>query len=116
MTQAHNDGRAAEYVLGTLDADERREFADVLAHNPELQNLVEEWQQRLQGLEPGITEVEPSADLWHKIEAALDAGGAALPGSTTLRGDDGEWQQLIASFQKDPPAEIELSNLLQELP
>jgi len=29
---------------------------------------------------------------------------------------DGEWQQLVASFQKDPPAEPEQSNLLQELP
>lgn len=29
---------------------------------------------------------------------------------------DGEWQQLVASFQADPLAEIEQSNLLQELP
>jgi hypothetical protein len=29
---------------------------------------------------------------------------------------DGEWQQLVASFQQDPPAEPEQSNLLQELP
>ena len=32
-----------------------------------------------------------------------------------LNGDTG-WQQLVASFQKDPPAEQEQSNLLQELP
>src|SRR3990172_2027273 len=29
---------------------------------------------------------------------------------------DGEWQQLVASFLKDPPAEPEQSNLLQQLP
>ena len=29
---------------------------------------------------------------------------------------DGEWQQLVASFQKDPPAEPVQSNLFQELP
>jgi hypothetical protein len=29
---------------------------------------------------------------------------------------DGEWQQLVASFQKNPPAAPEQSNLLQELP
>jgi NIPSNAP len=29
---------------------------------------------------------------------------------------DGEWQQLVSSFVKDPPAEQEQSNLLQELP
>ncbi len=29
---------------------------------------------------------------------------------------DGQWQQLVASFQKDPPAEPERSNLLQDIP
>ena len=29
---------------------------------------------------------------------------------------DGQWQQLVASFQKDPPAEAERSNLLQDIP
>ena len=29
---------------------------------------------------------------------------------------DGEWQQLVASFQKDPPAEVDQSSLIQELP
>lgn len=29
---------------------------------------------------------------------------------------DGEWQQLVTSFQQDPPAEQEQSNLLRELP
>jgi hypothetical protein len=42
-------------------------------------------------------------------------GGAYGQFIDKLNGD-GEWQQLVASFQKDPPAEPEQSSLLQELP
>ncbi len=44
------------------------------------------------------------------------ADGAAYGQFIDKLNGDGEWQQLVASFQKDPPAEQEQSNLLQELP
>ncbi len=100
MTHEHNDGLAAEYVLGTLEGDGRRRFAEALARDPELQALVEEWQHRLQGLEPGSSEVEPSAGLWDKINAALDGAAASLPNSVTLRGDEGEWETLAEGVEK----------------
>jgi hypothetical protein len=42
-------------------------------------------------------------------------GGAYGQFIDKLNGDTG-WQQLVASFQKDPPAEPVQSSLLQELP
>lgn len=100
MTTEANEALAAEYVLGTLDGDDRQRFAEALGRDPELQTLVEEWQQRLQGLEPGVAAVEPSVGLWDKIESALDGGDVGLPGSVTLRGNDGEWQQLADGVEK----------------
>ena len=44
------------------------------------------------------------------------ADGAAFGQFIDKLNGDGEWQQLIASFLKDPTAEIEQSNLIQELP
>ena len=44
------------------------------------------------------------------------ADGAAYGQFIDKLNGDGVWQQLVASFQKDPPAEPEQSNLLQELP
>ncbi len=44
------------------------------------------------------------------------ADGAAFGQFIDKLNGDGEWQQLIASFLKDPPAEPVRSNLLQELP
>ena len=44
------------------------------------------------------------------------ADGAAFGQFIDKLNADGEWQQLIASFLKDPSAEIEQSNLMQELP
>ncbi len=44
------------------------------------------------------------------------ADGAAFGQFIDKLNGDGEWQQLIASFQKDPPGEPVRSNLLQELP
>lgn len=44
------------------------------------------------------------------------ADGAAFGQFVDKLNGDGEWQQLVASFQKDPPAEAVRSNLLRELP
>ena len=100
MTHELNDGLAAEYVLGTLDGDERRQFTDELERDPALQELVEDWQQRLQGLEQGGPPVEPSAGLWKKIEAELGDGGTDELASVTLRSDEGDWQQFSDGIEK----------------
>ena len=86
--------------MGTLAGDERRRFTDALTRDSELQILVEEWEQRLQGLALGATAVEPSVDLWNKIETALsDSAGDEVDGFT-LRAGEGEWQQFLDGIEK----------------
>jgi anti-sigma-K factor RskA len=46
MNKEERDLRAAEYVLGTLEPEERRSFVSALADDAVLQDLVDDWQQR----------------------------------------------------------------------
>lgn len=65
------DMRAAEYVLGTLDADERSAFQREIETDPGVSAAVAEWEKRLFPLALLSPAVAPPADLWSRIERAL---------------------------------------------
>ena len=62
---------AAEYVLGVLDAQQRREAEQRLTRDPAFASEVAFWEQRLGGLADGVRPVAPPAKIWSGIEAAL---------------------------------------------
>ncbi|WP_076071206.1 anti-sigma factor [Sphingomonas montana] len=64
------DMTAAEYVLGTLDPAERAAFEAVLRDDPQAVAAVATWQRRLAVLDAVAPDMMPSAELWHRIEAA----------------------------------------------
>ena len=72
---------AAEYVLGVLDAAERREVERRLVLEPALASEVAFWEERLGGLADAVAAVSPPANAWPRIEAALGTAGAARPAS-----------------------------------
>jgi anti-sigma-K factor RskA len=76
---------AAEYVLGVLGAEERREVERRLALEPALASEVAFWEERLGGLADAVAPVPPPAQVWSRIEAAV-AAPAARPVSV--------WQSL----------------------
>ncbi|NKB49407.1 MAG: cupin domain-containing protein [Alphaproteobacteria bacterium] len=100
MTHEHDDGLAAEYVLGTLDGDARRRFAEALARDPKLRARVADWERRLNGLGQGAAAVEPSAGLWANIDGALDALATERPSSVTIHAGEGAWEQLAEGIEK----------------
>jgi anti-sigma-K factor RskA len=63
---------AAEYVLGTLSAARRREVEADLATDAALRSAVHYWQDRLLPLAALAEPVEPSAQLWPRIERSLE--------------------------------------------
>jgi anti-sigma-K factor RskA len=67
---------AAEYVLGVLGAEERREVERRLAQEPALASEVAFWEQRLMGLADTVAAVTPPPTTWSRIEAAIDAPAA----------------------------------------
>jgi anti-sigma-K factor RskA len=64
---------AGEYVLGTLSAASRAGVEARMKNDAALRTAVEQWQEKLAPLHALVEPVEPSAQLWPRIEASIDA-------------------------------------------
>lgn len=78
---------AGEYVLGTLAVAARREVEQRLAREPLLRAAVDAWEQRLLPLTALAPEVAPSARLWPRIAASLQARPVAAGVATPTAAD-----------------------------
>jgi anti-sigma-K factor RskA len=76
---------AAEYVLGTLEPDERTVFASVMTYDQEKRGRVVEWEARLAPLGALVPEVEPPPSVWDGIVATL-FGAPDAPPLTRIEG------------------------------
>jgi anti-sigma-K factor RskA len=75
---------AAEYALGTLDADERAQAETMMAVDKDFTAMVEAWQYRLGVLNQMVGSVEPRPEVWDRIRAAV---GMAEPQAPLLLPD-----------------------------
>jgi anti-sigma-K factor RskA len=73
-----DDVLAAEYVLGTLEPDERTVYASVLAYDAEKRGVVAQWERRLAPLGAVVPEVTPPPAVWNRIVDALFGGPEAV--------------------------------------
>jgi anti-sigma-K factor RskA len=73
------DGLAAEYVLGTLEGDERAQADALVLVDPDFAAKVHQWERRLGELNVLVAPVEPPAPLWDKIKASLGDAPPAEP-------------------------------------
>ena len=78
------DGLAAEYVLGTLGADERAQVEALIGNDPAFARLVRRWERRLGELHAMMHSVEPPPDTWARIQARI---GAAPRAATLVQPD-----------------------------
>lgn len=62
---------AAEYALGTLDADERALVETMLIVDPGFLALVHAWEHKLAPLHQMVSSVEPPSDVWNRIKASI---------------------------------------------
>src|SRR5437773_6760119 len=62
---------AAEYALGTLDADERAQVETLMAVDTEYTAIVRAWEYRLGVLNQMVGSVEPRPIVWENIRAAV---------------------------------------------
>jgi anti-sigma-K factor RskA len=71
MYDDDRDALAAEYVLGTLSADEREQAEALLVIDPGFAEIVRVWERRLGELNVMVEAVEPPPDVWDKIQAEI---------------------------------------------
>ena len=64
---------AAEYVLGTLSADERDQAEALLSVDPRFEEVVRQWERRLGELNVMVEAVEPPPQLWDKVKATVES-------------------------------------------
>ena len=62
---------AAEYALGTLDADERAQVETMMSVDKEFTAMVDAWQQKLGVLNQMVGSVEPRPEVWDRIKTAI---------------------------------------------
>src|SRR5216684_251043 len=62
---------AAEYALGTLDADERAQVETMMSVDKDFAAIVDAWDDKLSVLNQMVGSVEPRAEVWDKIKTAV---------------------------------------------
>src|SRR3954467_6134947 len=71
------DGFAAEYVLGTLDAEERAQADALMLVDTAFAASVRGWERRLGEPTAMVAPVAPPAPPWERIKAGLASTGQA---------------------------------------
>lgn len=70
---------AAEYALGTLDADERALVETMMIVDHGFMEIVEAWDRKLSPLHQMVASVDAPAHLWAKIKTAIETHGEQTP-------------------------------------
>src|SRR6266849_4667601 len=70
---------AAEYALGTLDADERSQVETMMSADKDFTNMVRAWEYRLGVLNQMVGSVEPRPEVWDRIKSAAGLAGPQAP-------------------------------------
>lgn len=70
---------AAEYALGTLDADERAQVEAMMSVDQDFTAVVAAWGHKLGVLNQMVGSVEPRPEVWDKIKTAVGLSEAQAP-------------------------------------
>ncbi len=70
---------AAEYALGTLDADERAQVETMMSLDKDFTAMVQAWEQKLGVLNQMVGSVEPRAEVWDRIKSAIGHSQTQAP-------------------------------------
>jgi anti-sigma-K factor RskA len=70
---------AAEYALGTLDADERAQVETMMSVDKDFTAVVHAWDQKLGVLNQMVGSIEPRPEVWEKIRTAVGHSAPQQP-------------------------------------
>src|SRR5260370_42180179 len=97
---------AAEYALGTLDADERAQVETMMAVDKDFTALVHAWEYRLGVLNQMVGSVEPRPEVWERIRTAA---GLSEPQAPLVLPDA---PPPVAAQVVEPAAVVDNSNVI----
>src|ERR1700730_2224219 len=100
---------AAEYALGTLDADERTQVETMMAGDNDITVLVQAWEFRLGVLNQMVGSVEPRPMVWDNIKAAISHSEQQAP----LVLPDAPAQPIAVPVMVEPPPGVDNPNVIQ---
>jgi len=98
---------AAEYALGTLDAEERAQVEAMMSADKDFTAMVEAWEHKLGVLNQMVGSVEPRPEVWDKIRTAT---GLAEPQAPLVLPDA---PQPVAPEVSEPAAVVDTSNVIR---
>jgi len=98
---------AAEYALGTLDADERAQVETMMSVDPDFAAIVHAWEQKLGALNQMVGSVEPRPEVWDKIKTAV---GHSEPQAPLVLPDA---PPPVAPVAEPAAAVVDTSNVIQ---
>jgi anti-sigma-K factor RskA len=102
---------AAEYVLGTLDADERARVETMMSLDEDFAVIVEAWEHKLGVLNQMVGSSEPRAEVWDRIKMAV---GHAEPQAPLLLPDAPPPPPPVAAAVVEPAAAaVDTSNVIR---
>jgi hypothetical protein len=110
-----HDALAAEYVLGTLSAEERDQAEALISLDAGFEASVRQWERRLGELNVMVEAVEPRPEIWEKIKTSIapaQAGGEAempraeMPRAEGLATDEPSPLAVLDSKLSEAAAEI----------
>jgi anti-sigma-K factor RskA len=70
---------AAEYALGTLNAEERAQVETMMSVDQDFAGVVVAWEHKLGALNQMVGSVEPRPEVWERIKAAIGHAGQQAP-------------------------------------
>jgi anti-sigma-K factor RskA len=97
---------AAEYALGTLDAEERAQAETMMSIDKDFAAMVDAWAYKLGALNQMVGSVEPKPEVWDRIKVAAGLSGAQLP--LVLP----EAPQPVAPVAADPIVPVQAGNVV----
>ena len=99
---------AAEYAVGTLDAEERAQVEAMMSVDKDFTSMVEAWEQKLGVLNQMVGSVEPRPIVWENIKAAIGHSASqatlALPESLPAPAPDIVQPEVVQSEALQPEA------------
>ena len=105
---------AAEYAIGTLDAEERAQVETMMAVDTEFTAVVHAWEYRLGVLNQMVGSVEPRPIVWENIQRAIGHSGpqVALTFPEAASPEAASAPPPVAAVIAEPASAVDNSNII----